>query len=138
VLEVAGVAHFLFAAVPVPEDTRGLIHQAVFQAMKPTAYFINTSRGKIVVEEDLYNALKDGVIAGAAIDTWYKYPAPDNPQTTGSEKFPFHELNNLVMSPHRAGFAKGLMPHLDDAIENLNRLAAGRELINVVDLDAGY
>jgi phosphoglycerate dehydrogenase-like enzyme len=136
--EVVAAADFLFVTVPLTENTRGMINRTFFKNMKPTSYFINTSRGEVVVEEDLYTALRDRLIAGAAIDTWYKYPTADNPETTGSDKFPFQELNNIVMSPHRAGFAKGLVPHLDDAIENLNRLAAGRELINVVDLNAGY
>ncbi|MBN1795539.1 MAG: hypothetical protein JW804_02595 [Sedimentisphaerales bacterium] len=136
--DAAAQADFLFTAVPLTEHTRGMINKNVFEKMKSTAYFINTSRGEVVVEEDLYNVLKNRRIAGAAIDTWYNYPKASSPDALPSLKFPFHELDNLVLSPHRAGFARGAMPHLDDAIENINRFAAGKELINIVDLNAGF
>jgi len=55
-----------------------------------------------------------------------------------SEKFAFHELENLIMSPHRAGMVKGELPHLDDAIENLNRLFTNQPLINLISLEQRY
>jgi phosphoglycerate dehydrogenase-like enzyme len=137
-LDIAAEADFLFVAVPLTNKTRGMINKSILDMMKPMAYFINTSRGEVVEEEDVYNALKNKKIAGAAIDTWYNYPKPGKPDVFPSQKFPFHELDNLVLSPHRAGFAREMLPHLDDAIGNLNRLATGQKLINVVNLQEGY
>ena len=136
--DVVADADVLFLTVPLTEATRGLIDKSVFEKMKPTAYLVNICRGAIVVEEDLYEALKSRRIAGAAVDTWYNYPSADEPNARPSRKCPFEELDNLVLSPHRAGFVRGGHPHLDDAVENINRLASGRELINVVDLQGGY
>lgn len=136
--EVAAAADFLVVAVPLVEETRAMIDRDVFDRMKSTAIFVSVSRGEVVVEEDLYRVLSECRIAGAAIDTWYQYPKSETPNVFPSLRFPFHELENLILSPHRAGFARGELPHLDDAIENLNRLAAGKELHNVVNLSAGY
>jgi phosphoglycerate dehydrogenase-like enzyme len=135
---VAAAADFLVVTVPLVDETLGMIDRKVFDRMRATAYLVSVSRGEVIVEEDLYRALSEHRIAGAAIDTWYQYPRPDSPDVLPSRRFPFHELDNLVLSPHRAGFARGELPHLDDAIENLNRFAAGKELINIVDLSAGY
>ena len=131
-------ADVVVLALPLTRSTRGLVDADLLAAMRPSALLVNISRGEVVDEEALYRALRDRRIAGAAIDTWYRYPTRDRPQTLPSERFPFHELDNLLLSPHRAGFLAGELPHLDDAIDNLNRLAEGRELRNVVDLEAGF
>ncbi len=136
--EVVSAADFVVIAVPLTDETRGMIGKNIFERMKRTAYLINVSRGEVVVEEDLYGALSERLIAGAAIDTWYQYPTADIPKVFPSQRFPFHELDNLILSPHRAGFARAEFPHLDDAIENINRLASGKELFNVVELARGY
>ena len=134
---VMAQADIVFIAVPLTAKTAGMVNAELLKMMKPSAYLINTSRGEVVNESDLYDALKERRIAGAAIDTWFAYPTETCPDTLPS-KYPFHELDNVVMSPHRAGFAGGLLPHLDDAIENINRLATGRPLINRVDLTNGF
>ncbi|MBI2843333.1 MAG: hypothetical protein HYX78_08030 [Armatimonadetes bacterium] len=136
--EVASESDILFIAVPLTKKTEGVVNKDLFQRMKPGSYLINVSRGEVVNEADLYHALKDRQIAGAAVDTWFNYPTRDNPDALPSVNFPFHELDNLVLSPHRSGFAAGELPHLADAVENLNRLATGEPLINRVDLEAGY
>lgn len=136
--EVVAVADFLVVALPLTDTTRGMINGDVLKRMKSTAYLINVSRGEVVVEEDLYRVLSERLIAGAAIDTWYQYPTADTPDVFPSRRFPFHNLDNLILSPHRAGFVRGELPHLDDAIENINRFASGKELINVVDLTKGF
>jgi phosphoglycerate dehydrogenase-like enzyme len=137
-LDAVKEADFLFITLPLTPKTRRMINESVFRAMRPTAYLINVSRGEIVDEEAFYTALHDRWIAGAAVDTWYNYPKPNDPVAFPSAHYQFHELDNLVLSPHRAGMVRGALSHLDGAIENLNRLAAGRPLINVVNLDAGY
>ena len=67
--------------------------------MKPGAFLINLARGPIADEEALYRALRDGVIGGAALDTWWRYPSAGDPQPRLS-RYPFHELPNVIMTPH--------------------------------------
>jgi phosphoglycerate dehydrogenase-like enzyme len=136
--EIARQSDVVFVAAPLVPGTRGLVDSQFFAQMRPTAYLINTSRGEIVDEQALYTALQSRQIAGAAIDTWYQYPTPSKPDVLPSANFPFHELDNIVVSPHRAGYVEGDLPHLADVIDNLNRLAAGQPLINRIDLTKGF
>ena len=128
----------LFLTLPLTEKTKGMLDYSLLSLMKQTSYLVNISRGEIIPEGDLFRILSEKGIAGAAIDTWYSYPSKEKPDSYTSEKYPFHELDNLVLSPHRAGFAAGMKPHLDDVVENLNRLARGMPLINRVNINAGY
>lgn len=130
-------ADIVFVSVPLTDQTRNLIDGQAFKQMKNTSYLINMSRGAIVNEQALFNALSTNMIAGAAIDTWYNYPERGTSVAQPS-KYPFNKLTNVVMSPHRAGFGKNLLPHMDDAIENINRYASRQELINVIDLEKTY
>ena len=78
-----------------------------------------------------------GLITGAGLDVWYQYPERGKSEVAPS-KFPFHQLENVVMSPHRGGYAKGLLPHFDEAIENLNNYVEGKPLINIIDINDAY
>ncbi len=129
---------FVFLGIPLTESTKGLIDKTYFEAMHHEAILINISRGQVIHEADLYDALKNKKIGGAAIDTWYQYPNPANPRVFPSKDFPFHELDNLILSPHRAGYVDSGFPHLDDAIANLNNLAQNKPLINVISLQNKY
>jgi len=108
----------LFITVPFTSETKGIINYEILKKMKPTAYIINVSRGGIVVESDLVKALKEGIIAGAALDVFEKEPL--------SKDSPLTELENVVLSPHYAGTSL-------EAIEEASYLAAK----NVVDLYLG-
>jgi len=136
--EVASLSDVLFVTVPLVDATRGLVDSSVLARMKPTAYLVNTSRGEVVDEDALFDALRTRRIAGAAVDAWYQYPTLEHPQVLPSSRHPFHTLDNLVLSPHRAGFAEGDLPHLADVAANLNRLASGQPLANEIDLSAGF
>jgi len=71
-------------------------------------------------------------IAGAVIDTWYSYPSPNQPSVPPS-KFPFHELPNVVMTPHMSGWTAGAINRRKQTIaDNISRRAAGRPCVNVV------
>lgn len=131
-------ADILVIALPLTRRTRGLLDANALGGMKPGSFLVNISRGEVVDEAALYEALASGRLGGAAIDTWYQYPTAGFPDVLPSGRFPFEKLGNLVMSPHRAGFVEGELPHLADAAENLNRLAAGRPLLNQIDLEAQY
>ena len=127
----------LFLTAPLTRETRGLLDEKALSKLRPDAVLVNVSRAELVDEGALYSALKEGRLGGAAIDAWSLSPSAQQPLTLPS-KHPFHELPNVVLSPHRAGYSAGELPHLADAIENINRLARGEKLQNVVDLEAGY
>lgn len=123
---------FVFVCLPLTKETKGYINQALLSKLKRTSILINTSRGEVIEEDDLYYALKEGIINGAGIDTWYNYPKISSEKTFPSKKNPFHELKNLVLSPHRAAFIENELPHLDDAIANLNRASEGNPPLNII------
>ena len=98
---------FLVLACDLNESTKGLINKRTLSMMKKTSYIINVARGDVCVEEDLFNILKNKNIAGAAIDTWWIYP--DRPKEGSKPEkaprpsdFPFHKLNNVIMTPHNS------------------------------------
>jgi len=134
-LENAGA---VFVAIPLTSESTGLFDQACFGAMSQQSILINVARGAVIDEESLYRSLHNRSIYGAGIDTWYNYPKPPNSQTFPSENYPFHDLDNLVLSPHRAGYVDSGFPHLDDAIQNINNLQAGAPLINRISAEYRY
>src|ERR1700751_602822 len=98
--------------VVLSDRTRGLIGAPELALMKPTARLVNTSRGPIVVEADLINALKAGKIAGAAIDVFDQEPLPLD--------HPFRTLTNLLATPHIGYVSRGLYTRFyQDTVENI-------------------
>ncbi len=86
---------FLSLHLPLTSETRGLIHRETLARMKPGAVLVNTSRGGLVREADLVEALQRGQIAGAALDVFeHEPPPPDHPLL---------KLDNVVLTPHAAG-----------------------------------
>ena len=99
--------------------------------MKPTAILINVARGEVVDEDALYLALRDGTIAGAALDVWYRYPA-GGPSTLPGHR-PFHTLSNVLMTPHVSGWTEGMMDARAGVIaENIHRIARGDPPLNLI------
>ncbi|HKT13729.1 MAG TPA: 2-hydroxyacid dehydrogenase [Terriglobia bacterium] len=122
---------YVVLACPLNKGTRGLIGPREFEQMKRSAFLINVARGAVVQEGALYQALKSRRIAGAAIDVWYQYPTDG--ERGRPSRFPFHKLPNLVMTPHVSGWTLGTRrKRLQLVAENINRLAAGKTLLNVV------
>lgn len=134
--ELLGAVDYVFLCVPLTAETRDFFGKAQFEAMRRDAIMINTSRGEIVDEAALYEALNNNVIAGAAMDTWYNNPKnPFDVDCKPSLNFPFETLDNLVLSPHRSAMIAGELPHLDDAVMNINRTIDGLEPLNLVSVD---
>jgi phosphoglycerate dehydrogenase-like enzyme len=124
-------SEFVVLACPLNKETRGLIGSREFAQMKRSAFLINVARGAVVDEEALFRALKGRRIAGAAIDVWYHYPRDDEP--CRPSRFPFHKLPNVVMTPHVSGWMLGTrQKRLQLVAENIDRLVAGKPLLNVV------
>jgi D-3-phosphoglycerate dehydrogenase len=95
--EVAARSDYVSCHLPLTVETRGMLDATFFQAMKPTAYFVNTCRGPVVVEADLTTALREQQIAGAGLDVYEFEPiGPDHPFTV---------MDNVVLTPHTASSA---------------------------------
>ncbi len=133
-------ADVLFLTLPLTEQTRGLIGAAELDLLPQGAILVNVGRGPIVDQGALYHALESGKLHGAGVDVWYNYPPDDESKSdTSPADFPFHQLDNVAMSPHRGGHTKETgslrMIHL---AESLNAAARGEPIPNAVDLQAGY
>lgn len=133
-------ANVVVTTLPDTAETRGILGEAEFDLLPDDAIVVNVGRGSVIDEEALYNALKSGKLAGAGIDVWYNYPRkPEQRTTTAPSLFPFHELDNVIMSPHHAGWLGtvdgGRMPMLAKMI---NAAARGEEMPNRVDVARGY
>jgi phosphoglycerate dehydrogenase-like enzyme len=125
-------ADIVLLAVPSSEETRNLIGEREFELMKPDSFLVNVARGNVVDEAALYRALSEKQIAGAGIDVWYQYPTSASAQVLPS-RHPFHELDNVIMTPHIAGWTDGTTnARLDQIVENLRRLKTGEAFLNVV------
>jgi phosphoglycerate dehydrogenase-like enzyme len=121
----------LVSAAPHTRQSEGMFNEAVFRAMKKTAYFINVSRGKLVDTPALVRALQEGWIAAAGLDVAYKEPLPaDEPLWTAG---------NVIITCHTSGWTPRT-PERQMALftENVRRYLAGLPLLNVVDKTRGY
>lgn len=129
--DVLAAADVVVLAVPLDEDTRGMIGRRELALMGPDTLLINVARGPVVDEDALYEALVDGTIAGAGIDVWYRYP--QGGEDTLPATRPFHELDNVVMTPHTAGWTTQTARDRWAFIgRNIARLARGETPLNVV------
>jgi len=133
-------ADALIVTLPLTDATEGLIGAAELAALPPDALLVNVSRGPIVVEEALYTALNDGSLAGAGLDVWYQYPRSEDARPNQPpSQFPFRELDNVVMSPHRAGSSRDNDRRRMIALAHLlNAVAGSEDVPNPVDPSAGY
>jgi phosphoglycerate dehydrogenase-like enzyme len=130
----------LFVAIPVTSLTTGLIKAEEIALLGTNGLIVNVARGEIINQENLYKALKNKIISGAAIDVWYDYhPNPDKHGAKRPYKFPFHTLDNIVLSPHRGYSPFSDLLRWNEVVENITRIAKGNEnLLNIVNLEIGY
>jgi phosphoglycerate dehydrogenase-like enzyme len=121
----------LVSAAPHTPLSQGMFDKTLFRAMKPTAYFINVSRGKLVDTPALVRALEEGWIAGAGLDVTYKEPLPtDDPLWTAP---------NLIVTCHTSGWSpRTIDRQMELFSENVRRYLVGLPLLNVVDKNRGY
>jgi phosphoglycerate dehydrogenase-like enzyme len=128
--QMLGQVDIVINTLPLTDDTRGLIGAEALAAMQRHAIVMNVGRGAVIDEDSLYDALAADLIGGAILDTWYVYPTPTAPHPMPSQK-PFHLLRNVTMTPHMSGWTEGTIARRRAAMaENVNRLAAGSDLIN--------
>ncbi|WP_327717297.1 D-2-hydroxyacid dehydrogenase [Streptomyces sp. NBC_00490] len=124
-------ADWVIAAAPLTEQTDGMFDSRRFGVMQPSARFVNVGRGRLVVEDDLADALRKRWIAGAALDVFADEPlGPDSP---------LWQVPDLIVSPHMSGDTIGWREELGSQfLELYDRWAAGKPLLNVVDKKRGY
>lgn len=123
---------FVVVSIALVPQTVDLLDHRAFAAMKRGSVLVNIARGAVVNEDALYTALKERRIAGAVIDAWYQYPPADDLQMRPS-KHPFHELPNVIMTPHSSIWTRGMIERRWDQIaRNIEAVAHGRPLVNVV------
>lgn len=123
-------ADVVVLALPLTAQTRGMMGLSQFQAMKPTAYFINIARGGLVKTDDLASALDQKLIAGAGLDVTDPEPLPD---TSALWKH-----KNVVISPHIGPSPEGRDRQWRLFRENVRRFVNGEPLLCVVDKAKGY
>lgn len=129
--EMLGASDVLVVAAPATAETRGMLGEAQFRAMKPNTYLINIARGDLVDERALVNALKENWIAGAGLDAYSVEPLPRTSQ--------LWHMENVIVAPH----ISGATPHYDERAatlfaENLRRYVNGMPLLNLVSREKGY
>jgi phosphoglycerate dehydrogenase-like enzyme len=130
-LDELAVADHVVNVLPITTATSGMFGAAAFAAMKPGAVFVNIGRGATVDEAALIDALRNGVIAGAALDVFEVEPLP--------AESPLWRMPNVLVSPHHAGDHDGWEADVVDLfVENLRRFVAGEPLRGVVDVELGY
>ena len=119
-------------ATAAGDGTENLIDARRLALMKPSAFLVNIARGMIVDEDGLYEALRDRRIGGAALDVWWQYPNVAEPRRRGS-RLPFHELPNVIVTPHNSGWTAGMTRRrFDEIAGNLRRFTRGEAPINLV------
>ena len=130
----------LIIAVPQTALTEGLLKEKELRMLGPKGLLVNVARGSVIDEADLFKVLENRKIAGAAIDVWYDYhPTSDKNGHRYPYSQPFHQLDNIVLSPHRAASPFKDLKRWDEVIENISRFSQGnKELLNVVDLVLEY
>jgi phosphoglycerate dehydrogenase-like enzyme len=122
-------ADFVVVAIPHSAETENLIGEKELKLMKPGAFIVNVGRGPVINEAALYDALRDRRIAGAGLGVWYQYPEADELRRPST--LPFHELENVVMAPHKP--TQETIDYRIGAIaKNIERLVAGEPLVNLV------
>ena len=123
---------FVVLSTALGPETEGLIDARRLALMKRSAFLINIARGQIVDEDAIYAALCDHRIAGAALDVWWQYPNAAEPERRPS-RHPFHELPNVIMTPHCSGWTEGMVARRwSEVADNINRFVRGEPLMNVV------
>jgi phosphoglycerate dehydrogenase-like enzyme len=124
-------ADLVVLALALTEETSGIIARDELELMEDHAWLVNVARGRHVVTDDLVAALTEKVIGGAALDVTDPEPLP--------EGHPLWSLPNCIITPHTAITPRMSQPLLAERVEaNVRRFADGRELLGLVDLDAGY
>jgi phosphoglycerate dehydrogenase-like enzyme len=115
---MAADADFVISTVTLTDETRGIFNRDLFRVMKPTAFVVNVSRGPVVHEDDLMDALREGAIAGAGLDVFTVEPL--------KPEHPLLKMGNVFATPHVAGVTRQNVQGIARVVaNNIQRLRAG-------------
>ncbi len=129
--EALGRADIISVHVPLIDSTRNLLDQQAFGQMKPGVIIVNTSRGGVMDENALIQALESGHVAGAHLDVFAEEPLP--------EDNPLWDVDNLVITPHVSDSVTDWETRFALFFaDNLEHWLAGEPLMKVIDSDRGY
>jgi phosphoglycerate dehydrogenase-like enzyme len=129
--ELLPAADVVVVAAPHTRATRGIIGRDELALMSREAILVNVSRGQLIDEPALVQALRDEAIAGAALDVFVDEPLP--------AESPFWTLPNVIITPHTSGLRSDHWAAATELFaQNIARFDAGESLLNVVDKSAGY
>jgi phosphoglycerate dehydrogenase-like enzyme len=129
--DVLAVADFILLCMPLTSATRGLIDATALRRAKPGAVLIDVSRGGIVRQQALIEALRDGHLAGAALDVFETEPLPADS--------PLWHMDNVLITPHCSSVYDGWEERsIEMFCDNVDRWRRGEALANVVDPERGY
>jgi phosphoglycerate dehydrogenase-like enzyme len=129
--DVLRASDYLAITLSLSPETRGLLDERRLGLLRPTSYLINVARAEIVDETALYRALSTGALGGAALDVWWRYPTAPGPLLPSVQ--PFHELPNVIMTPHASGWTEGMLEARAKIIaDNIARTARGEPPVNAI------
>ncbi|MGB2782940.1 MAG: NAD(P)-dependent oxidoreductase [Atribacterota bacterium] len=135
--KVINESDFIVVVVPLTKETSGLIGKKELMLMRGK-YLINIARGVVIDEEALFKSLKEHHLAGAAIDTWYQYPSLEQREVLPS-KYDFDKLENVVMSPHTAGYTdRALEENIKSVFDNIVKIYYEEEPESRIDPELEY
>ena len=135
--ELIKTCDLIVLSLPQTPETNGLFNAENLSNMHGK-YIVNVGRFNAIDQKALFNALKDGTLAGAAIDTWEEKPKTKSALLKPSA-FDFESLPNIILSPHAAmRVANGHQNYVDDVTQNVIRYVTGEQPINKINLKAGY
>ena len=130
--EIYARADFITVHMPMSDETRGMINAAAFAKMKKGVRVLNCARGGIIHEQDLYDAIKSGRVAGAALDVYETEPLP--------KEFPLRDLPQVIMTPHLGASTEEAQENVGievaEAITDYLVHGAVRNAVNLPNLDA--
>ena len=129
--EVIERSDLIFVTLPITESTYGIVSAELMSKAKRSSLWVVISRGDVINQNALYEALLNDKIAGAAIDAWFQdgrktdfaYPA----------SYSFHTLQNVILSPYKAMYLNGVSPNLNDVIYNVAAFCENKILNNKVN-----
>ncbi|WP_137283996.1 D-2-hydroxyacid dehydrogenase [Halorussus salinisoli] len=118
-------AKFVALAVPLTDETEGLVGTEELSAMREDAYLVNVARGPVVEQDELVAALRSGDVAGAGLDVFEEEPLP--------EESPLWEMDEVLVTPHRAAAERDYYRHIAELVrQNVERAESGEEMTNRV------
>jgi phosphoglycerate dehydrogenase-like enzyme len=129
--DVLAQSDYVVVSAPLTAETRGMIGDAQFAVMKPSAVIVNVGRGPVIDEAAIVRALEQKRIRGAALDVFDREPLPQG--------HPFYRLDNVLLSPHCADHTPDWLDRgMQFFLDQYERFRTGAPLLNVVDKQLGY